>query len=196
MLDFLIDIVSLFFLFDYFFNYLIAFPIAIIFTFIKDSRINDLFMHVFSRIIFIILYPSLSAIIVLKHSTKNSNIILLAIIAGVLLLINIIHNFSVWKQNAIEISNQKGFGAFDPSLGVEFKYDFIFKLLAFVIFILSFFFPIIGTNPINKFFLFLMDFILNIPIIKWIIIIFSILYVIKEIWKIYFYLFYLFDKED
>jgi len=178
MIKFLIEIAVVHALFYYIWNFVFTLPIAGLTTLLK---IDDWVMNL-PKGLGAIVIASISSLIVIEHSTSIGTLIFYAIIAGVLLLFNLIQGSTQARQNARqEINNVERM-----RMEGELKNDYIFWLIALGTFILTLFVPIIGTNPINRLFIFIMDWVLDIRILNSIIIGFSILVLISSVWKGFF----------
>ena len=178
MIKFLIEIAVVHTLFYFIWNYVFTLPIAGLTELLKI----DTWVMYLPKGLGAIVLASLSSLIVIEHSTSNGTLIFYAIIAGVLLLFNLIQGSTQARQNARqEINNVERM-----RMESELENDYIFWLIALGTFILTLFVPIIGANPINRLFIFIMDWVLDIRILNWIIIGFSILVLISFVWKGFF----------
>jgi hypothetical protein len=175
MIKFLIDIAVVHALFYLIWGYAFTLLIVSITTLLKV----DTFGIRLSKGLGVIVFASLSALIVIRHSTGIGIQIFYAIIAGVLMLLNLISGSAQTRQKVRQEVN-----TFERMrMESELENDYIYWLIALVTFILTFFIPIIGANPINKLFVYIMNWVLGINVINWIVIVFAVLYLIWIIWK-------------
>lgn len=183
MIYFITRLAVLHFVFFYFFNYILAFPIAVFTMFIKNERRGDKVGHLISRTILVTVFSSLSSEVVLLNSNNTTQLIIYGLIAGILLLFNLMYNFHLMRQQKIERNLKKGFGK--HFLEKDYQDDNLFLAIALTIYILTFFIPFIGNNPVNNLFFKLTIWLMNIQILNWIITILSFLFLIKLFWKMY-----------
>lgn len=175
MIKFLIDIAVVHTLFYFIWQFVFTLPIVVIATFLKI----DIWGIRLSKGLGAIVFSSLSSIVVLNHYTGIATLIIYSLIAGILLLFNLISAYTEALKNARQ----------ELDMWVRIKmenaltYNYVYWLIAIIFFILTLFFPIIGINPINRIFVFLMDWLMNIKIINWIVMGLSFFFLISFIWK-------------
>lgn len=178
MIKFLIDIAVVHTLFYFIWTYAFTLPIFGITTLLKI----DTWGIRLSKGLGAIVFSTLSSIIVIGHQSGTGTLILYSFLAGILLIFNLVSGSAEARKNARQELNIWE----RMKMENELEHDYVYWLIAIAFFILTLFLPIIGANPINRLFIFLMDWIMDIKIINWIVIGLSIMLLINFIWKGFF----------
>jgi len=176
-MKFLFDIAVVHTLFYFIWTYAFTLPIVGIAALLK---INTWGMRL-SKGLGAIVFSTLSSITVLGHQSGTGTLILYSFLAGILLIFNLVSGSAEARKNV-----RQDFSWESMQVEKELEHDYVYWLIAIAFFILTLFIPIIGANPINRLFIFLMDWIMDIKIVNWIVIGLSIMLLIGFIWKGFF----------
>lgn len=153
MIDFILDLAVFHLLYYYIWKYVFLYPIIGIQSIFN---INDWFTLII-KAIGTIVFSSLFAMIVLKYYSGVSTLIIYSLLAIIIMLFILVGGTVQAQENANLIEDSKE----RFKMLMELELDVFYYILALIIFVLTLFIPAIGMNPINKVFILIINWLMD-----------------------------------
>ncbi|MEC3906728.1 hypothetical protein VOI54_06840 [Tamlana sp. 2201CG12-4] len=176
MIDFLIDLLITQTLFNLIWSQILILPLKLIFYFLKLKNIGLRILKGLG----VAFFSLLSSFVVFFHNEEVSeSVLILAVISGFLMLFNLVsahtyshlkakHKFNEYSEDYLNIRK-------------ELNFDIYFWIIALAVYILSYTFMEALYDDITNYFLAIKEFINEINIIKWSIILYTFYAFIKSL---------------
>lgn len=148
------------------------------------------YVQILSTVVGAIVFSSLSVSTVLKYKSDFLTMFLYSLIAGILLLFNLISGAANTRYEVRKGAKQNGlYGlALENEIEETEMIQMVYLCAAIIFFILTLFFPIIADNPMNQLFISIKDWLMELKIVKWIVVASSFVLLIFYAWTFTIYM--------